>query len=233
MRTASQPNTRPRASTTFGAARRKGAPHANPCSEQLQGRRGQDDYCREPGRDIRGARPAHAAHRPGPPGIRNRLLRVVRPRSEGGQDLHPAALRQRRRGGRRLQDRGREPLRRAVHHRAHRPERAHAARAAPALRARRLRGGLRRRHHRLQPHHEAPGVQRLPGSGGLRHGDHPREARLHRHARHRAHRQRHPGHRRRPARAGARLQDPAHLRARPHDQRREDRRGGAGALLRR
>ena len=48
---------------------------------------------------------------------------------------------------------------------------------------------------------------------------HPREARLHRDARHGAHRGGDALHRRRPAHAHAPLEDTAHLRARPHDQR--------------
>ena len=43
------------------------------------------------------------------------------------KDGHPASLRERRRCGRRLRDRHREPVRHPVHHRPDRPERTDAA----------------------------------------------------------------------------------------------------------
>ena len=62
-------------------------------------------------------------------------------------------------------------------------------------------------------------TQRLPSRCGRRHGDRAGEARLHRHARHRPHGQRHRVHLRRAARAHTSMAHPAHVRARAHDQR--------------
>ena len=59
------------------------------------------------------------------------------------------------------------------------------------------------------PTMKTPRFQRLSRRSGRRNGRRAGEARLHRHARHRAHGQRHRVHRRRPARAHAKMEDPA------------------------
>lgn len=91
------------------------------------------------------------------------------------------------RGRGRLRRRG-GPRRGGLDHRPRRPERDAPARAAPQVRPRRRLGLLRRLPHRLQPRDAQARLQRLPRRNGGRHGRHPREARLHRDARHGAHR---------------------------------------------
>lgn len=75
-------------------------------------------------------------------------------------------------------------------------------------------------------------IQHLPRRHGGRRGRHPSEARLHRDARHGAHRRGNALHRRRAAHAHATLEDSPHLRARPHGQQRQGHgRGRARRLL--
>ena len=205
--------------------------HAHDSHIQLQGRRGQDDHGGQPRQHLRLQGPPGPPDRPRPAGVGDRLLRPLREGLGRGQDLNRAPLRRQVGGGGGIRGPRGEPLGGAIDHRARRPERAAAQRAAPEVRPGRRLRRLRHMHHRLLARDEEARVQRLPRRRGRRHRHHSGQARLDRHEGNRAHGRGDQVHRRGPEDANPQIQDSAHLRAGPHDQRGVDRRPGARQVL--